>query len=99
RFQPHADRPLQLADGFRDRTHPRFPDLHYCATERDDTPFWNYCRTMDIPQPLREVIELFRDSGRFYRQAEELFALTSWVEVMIGQRISPRTWHPAVDLL
>jgi tryptophan halogenase len=73
--------------------------LHYCATERDDTPFWNYCRTMDIPQPLREVIELFRDSGRFYRQAEELFALTSWVEVMIGQRISPRTWHPAVDLL
>ncbi len=73
--------------------------LHYCATERDDTPFWNYCRTMDIPQPLREVIDLFRDSGRFYRQAEELFALTSWVEVMIGQRIVPRAWHPAVDLL
>jgi tryptophan halogenase len=73
--------------------------LHYCATERDDTPFWNYCRTMDIPQPLREVIDLFRDSGRFFRQAEELFALTSWVEVMIGQRIVPQSWHPAVDLL
>jgi len=73
--------------------------LHYCATERDDTPFWNYCRTMDIPRPLREVIELFRHSGRFFRQAEELFALTSWVEVMIGQRIVPQGWHPAVDLL
>jgi len=73
--------------------------LHYCATERDDTSFWNYCRTMDIPQPLREVIELFRHSGRFFRQAEELFALTSWVEVMIGQRIVPQGWHPAVDLL
>ncbi len=73
--------------------------LHYCATERDDTPFWNYCRTMEIPEPLADNIRLFRDSGRFYRNAEEMFALTSWVEVMIGQRILPRSWHPAVDQL
>ena len=73
--------------------------LHYCATERDDTPFWNYCRSMDIPESLADNIRLFRDSGRFYRNAEEMFALTSWVEVMIGQRILPRTWHPAVDQL
>src|SRR5690348_8128059 len=71
--------------------------LHYCATQRDDTAFWRYCRTMDIPAPLAETIRLFRDSGRFYRNAEEMFALTSWVEVMIGQGILPRTWHPAVD--
>ena len=37
--------------------------------------------------------------ARFYRNAEEMFALTSWVEVMIGQRILPRTYHPAVDQL
>lgn len=73
--------------------------LHYCATERDDGAFWHYCRTMDIPAPLAANIELFRDSGRFFRNAEELFALTSWVEVMIGQRIMPRSWHPAVDQL
>ncbi|MGH8215267.1 MAG: tryptophan halogenase family protein, partial [Rhodanobacteraceae bacterium] len=73
--------------------------LHYCATERSDTPFWDYCRTMDIPQPLAHNIALFRDSGRFYRNAKELFALPSWVEVMIGQRILPRTWHPAADQL
>jgi tryptophan halogenase len=73
--------------------------LHFCATERDDTPFWDYCRTMEIPEPLADNIRLFRDSGRFYRNAEELFALTSWVEVMIGQRILPRTYHPAVDQL
>jgi tryptophan halogenase len=42
---------------------------------------------------------MFRDSGRFYRNAEEMFALTSWVEVMIGQGILPRAWHPAVDQL
>ena len=53
--------------------------LHYCATERDDSAFWNYVRTMDIPAPLRDNIALFRDSGRFFRNAEEMFALTSWV--------------------
>lgn len=73
--------------------------LHYCATERADTPFWNHCRTMTIPEPLANTISLFRDSGRFYRNAEELFALTSWVEVMIGQRIMPRKYHPVVDEL
>jgi tryptophan halogenase len=73
--------------------------LHFCATERDDSPFWDYCRTMDIPQPLAETIRLFRDSGRFFRNAEEMFAQTSWVEVLIGQRILPRTYHPAVDQL
>jgi tryptophan 7-halogenase len=71
--------------------------LHYCATERDDTPFWNYCRTMSIPDRLAHVIDLFRDSGRFYRDAEEMFAVTSWVQVMLGQRIDPRRWHPLVD--
>ena len=73
--------------------------LHYNATERDDTPFWNYCRTMSIPAPLASAIALFRDSGRFYRNAEEMFALTSWVQVLIGQRVMPQAYHPAVDLV
>ena len=71
--------------------------LHYHATQRDDTPFWNQCRTMSIPDPLRETIELFRDSGRFFRNAEELFGLVSWVEVMLGQGIMPTAWHTGAD--
>ena len=71
--------------------------LHYHATERRDSGFWNYCAHMSIPEPLAEVIRLFRDSGRFYRNAEEMFALTSWVQVMIGQRILPAAHHPLVD--
>jgi tryptophan 7-halogenase len=73
--------------------------LHYKATERDDTPFWNYCRTMSIPESLENNIRLFRDSGRFYRDAEEMFAVTSWVQVMLGQHIQPQRYHPVVDLL
>ena len=71
--------------------------LHYHATERCDSDFWKYCGGMSIPEPLAEVMRLFRDSGRFYRNAEELFALTSWVQVMIGQHVVPRDYHPLVD--
>jgi len=73
--------------------------LHYRATERRDTDFWNYCGTMSIPESLEHVIALFRESGRFYRNADEMFGLTSWVQVMLGQGIVPRAYHPLVDLV
>ena len=69
--------------------------LHYHATARRDSEFWKYCANMSIPEPLADVIRLFRDSGRFYRNAEEMFALTSWVQVMIGQGIVPARLSPA----
>ncbi|MBB6240639.1 tryptophan halogenase family protein [Rhodanobacter sp. MP1X3] len=71
--------------------------LHYWSTQRNDTPFWNYCRTMDIPESLQENVRLFKDSGRFFRNAEEMFASVSWVQVMIGQGIMPQSYHPMVD--
>jgi tryptophan halogenase len=52
---------------------------------------------MSIPAELDEKIRLFRDSGRFYRNADEFFALTSWVQVMVGQHIVPAGYHPLVD--
>lgn len=71
--------------------------LHYHATRRDDTAFWRQCRDMSIPTQLKDNIALFRDSGRFFRDAEEMFATVSWVQVMIGQGIDPRGYHPLVD--
>ena len=73
--------------------------LHYHATQRRDSELWRYCAGMSIPESLQHVIQLFRDSGRFYRNAEEMFALTSWVQVMIGQHIVPTAWHPLVELV
>jgi tryptophan 7-halogenase len=73
--------------------------LHYCATERRDSEFWKYCGTMSIPGELRAKMELFRESGRFYRDADEMFAQTSWVQVMVGQGIVPRGYHPLVDAI
>jgi tryptophan halogenase len=73
--------------------------LHYCATQRRDSEFWKYCGTMSIPAELADKIRLFRDSGRFYRDSTEMFALTSWVQVMIGQGIVPTSYHPMVNLV
>ena len=63
--------------------------LHYHATERDDSPFWNYCRNMEIPQSLAERIAIYRENARLYRHDNELFSETSWFAVMHGQNIAP----------
>lgn len=72
--------------------------LHYKATERSDSPFWNYCRTMDIPESLQHKMDLYRSSGRIFRDDNELFGETSWLQVMEGQRIHARGYHPFADL-
>jgi tryptophan halogenase len=73
--------------------------LHYHATERDDSDFWNYCRTMEIPDTLANKIELFRASGRLFRYEDELFTDTNWTAVLLGQNVVPRTYDPLVDAL
>jgi tryptophan halogenase len=70
--------------------------LHYYANERPE-PFWRECREMQIPPELQANIDLFRDSGRFFRNADEMFSDVSWIEVMLGQGIVPRSYHPIID--
>ena len=72
--------------------------LHYKATARDDSPFWNHCRLMSIPDTLREKIELYESNARIYREGIELFWEPSWLQVMHGQGIRARGHHPVADL-
>ncbi|MDG2534068.1 tryptophan 7-halogenase [Sphingomonas sp. HITSZ_GF] len=73
--------------------------LHYHATERTDSPFWNYCRTMEIPERLAEKMRVFRSHGRAFRENEELFNDTSWFAVMLGQLIEPASHDPVADVM
>jgi tryptophan halogenase len=73
--------------------------LHYKATERTDTPFWDYCRALEPPAGLADKLAMFRLNGRIFREGEELFTETSWLSVMVGQGIEAGGYHPAADLL
>ncbi len=73
--------------------------LHYNATTRDDSDFWNYCRTMSVPDSLTEKIDLFRNNGQIFREEDELFTETSWAAVMMGQGIMMGGHNPMADTL
>lgn len=71
--------------------------LHYKATERSDSAFWNHCKAMEVPEYLKEKIALYQNSGRIYRESDELFSVPSWLAVFEGQGIRACGYHPLVD--
>ncbi len=73
--------------------------LHYHVTERMDSEFWRRCREMDIPDSLRQRLDLFRDTGLVFEGEGDIFRENSWTQVMMGQGIEPRSYHPIVDMM
>ncbi|MBW8368302.1 MAG: tryptophan 7-halogenase, partial [Arenimonas sp.] len=63
-FFPHAGFDAVDVDEFNAHSHFEFDKirdfliLHYHATERSDTPFWDYVRTMSIPDSLQHKMDL-----------------------------------------
>ena len=73
--------------------------LHYKATERDDTEFWNYCRTLEPPEGLAAKLAMFASNGRVFREHNELFTETSWLSVLVGQNAQAGGYHPVADMI
>ena len=73
--------------------------LHYHATTRTDSDFWNYVRTMPVPDTLSRKLNLYKSHGRIVRENNELFTVNGWLQVMHGQGVKARGYHPLVDLL
>ena len=71
--------------------------LHYKLTERDDSGLWNYCRRMPVPDAVQRKIDLFAGKGRCFRYDDELFSVTSWVAVLLGQGAWPKGWDEVVN--
>ena len=68
--------------------------LHYNATTRDDSEFWNHVRTMTVPDSLAEKMELWRETGRIEKYSDGLFYDASWIAVYVGQGLIPRRHDP-----
>jgi tryptophan halogenase len=81
-------------EGIRD-----FLVLHFKATERNDSAYWDYCRMMDVPDSLKHKMELFRGQGRVFRYDDELFAEANWIAVLLGQNVLPASYDLLADRL
>ncbi len=72
---------------------------HYKLTERDDTPFWNACRTMEVPDTVAARFEVFENDGLVLEMPHDLFKENNWFSVLVGQGLYPKTYHPLADAL
>jgi len=73
--------------------------LHFKATQRNDTPYWDYLREMPVPDYLADKMAVFESYGRIFRENEELFNDTSWFAVMVGQGLRPKGYDPMVEVM
>ena len=67
--------------------------LHYTVNERYGEPFWDYCRNMSLPDTLNHRIDLFQKTGRIFQAQDDIFTENSWVQVLLGQGITPASVH------
>lgn len=70
--------------------------LHYTATRRNDTPFWQHCQRIEQPPGLVSRIEQFQASGRIFEEPNDVFGTASWLAVMYGQGIVPQSSNPLI---
>jgi tryptophan 7-halogenase len=73
--------------------------MHYHVTERTDSEFWRHCREMEIPDGLQHRLDLFRDTAGLFEAEFDIFRENSWIQVMLGQGIKPKSYHPIVDMI
>ncbi len=71
---------------------------HYHFTEREED-FWRHCRGTELPETLKERLELFRGYGRLLRDENELFSVQSWFHLLDGQGVRTAGYDPFADMV
>lgn len=61
--------------------------LHYKCANLSGSPFWDYCKNMDIPATLAKKITLYKNSGTILENIDEIFLQPSWLAVFNGQNV------------
>lgn len=71
--------------------------LHYKLMGRRDSELWRYCADMEVPDTLKQKIELFKQYGHIQKGEMDLFGNASWLAVHIGQSNFPENVDPLVN--
>ena len=72
--------------------------LHYHVNERTDSDFWIDMRNMAVPSRLQNKIDVFSEVGNMLNDQHDIFRDASWLQVMLGQGIMPKDYHPAANV-
>jgi tryptophan halogenase len=91
---------IDLFNAQSDEEYERIRDfliMHYRVNQREGLPFWDACRTMEVPAAVQQRMALYQSHGRIFRKGDELFADASWLQVMHGQGLRAQGYHPLVD--
>ena len=61
--------------------------------------FYECWRSASLGRPVYEIreIRLFEASGKVFREEDELFSKVAWLQVLMGQGVVPRDYHPVAD--
>ena len=100
---PHAGINQKQVDEYNRQSQIEFEQirdfiiLHYHVNERTDSQFWKDVREMEVPESLSHKIALFKETGNLFREQNDLFLESSWLQVLMGQGIEPRDYHPLAN--
>lgn len=104
-YFPHAGVTQELVDAYNREIQFEidyvrdFIILHYHLNARDDSQFWRNLRAMDVPERITQKIRLFESNGTLVKDNMDIFLESSWLQVMLGQGIMPRDYHPLANAL
>jgi tryptophan halogenase len=68
--------------------------LHYKLNDGNKGAFWEYCKNMEVPDSLKEKMQLFKQRGFIDTYKYGLFSSPSWISVFIGQNFYQEGYDP-----
>jgi tryptophan 7-halogenase len=100
---PHQGIQSALVDEYNRQSELEFTQirdfliLHYHVNQRGDSQFWRDMQQLEIPPSLRTKMQIFAENGSLFRDQNDLFLESSWLQVMLGQGIVPKDYHPIAN--
>ena len=71
--------------------------LHYKMNQRTDSEFWQYCRSMSVPDSLQQKIQAYQEAGELLHLKWEIFHPDSWLAIYNGFNSYPKRYDKNVD--